>query len=241
MHAQGCALENGTCISYLNPKIDTASEHLKTCIQATRLSILLWFALLEKKTQACCVRLCKGEDEFKLNFPCTGFEYEAQWVNRRLFVCCALLKSCTVPQPRLPFYLILPMTDCTLFKLPVTFPLRELLHFKILIKAEPVVTSWFPPTAEAAANIKRGVTSLRWGQGVKLDNRLFVCGVSLWFPDLSMGPKGCEPPGHQWLKTEAKAYEVTQQAFHRQPQKTVSWNYGCLFSDKQLHDCTSRI
>lgn len=72
------------------------------------------------------------------------------------------------------------MTDCTLFKLPATFPLCELLHFKILIKAEPPVTSWFPLIAEAAANIKGGVTSLSWGQGVKLDNRLFVCVDSLF-------------------------------------------------------------
>lgn len=85
------------------------------------------------------------------------------------------------------------MTDCTLFKLWVTFPLRELLHYKILIKAEPPVTSWFPLMAEAAANIKAGVTSLNWGQGVKLDNRLFVCGFSLSFPDLSKRPRGCEP------------------------------------------------
>lgn len=69
------------------------------------------------------------------------------------------------------------MTDCTLFKLSVTFPLHELLHFKILIKAEPPVTSWFPLIAEAAANIKGGVTSLSWGQGVKLDNRLFVASL----------------------------------------------------------------
>lgn len=106
-----------------------------------------------------------------------------------------------VPQSRLPFYLILPMTDCTLFKLAVTFPLSELLHFKILIKAEPPVTSWFPLIAEAAAHIKERVTSLSWGQGVKLDNRLCVWGFSLWFPDLSMRPKGCEccTLGHQWL------------------------------------------
>lgn len=72
------------------------------------------------------------------------------------------------------------MTDCTLFKLTVTFPLCELLHFKILIKAEPPVTFWFPLIAEAAAYIKEGVTSLSWGQGVKLDNRLFVYVDSLF-------------------------------------------------------------
>lgn len=136
-----------------------------------------------------CVRLPKGQDEFKLNFLCSAFEYDIQWVNR-LFVCSALWNCTAVPQPRLPFYLILPLL-AALFKLQVTFPLHELLHFKILIKAELPVTSQFPLIAEAAANIKEIVTSLSWGQGVKLDNRLFVCGFSSWFPDLSLQQKGC--------------------------------------------------
>lgn len=146
-----------------------------------------------------------------------------------------------VPQPWLPFYLILPMTDCTLFKLPVTFPLGELLHFKILIKAEPPVTSWFPQIAVAAANIKEGVTSLSWGQGVKLDNRLFVCGFSLWFPDLSMRPKGCEccTPGHRWLNWRPRTRKSHDRHFVvMRPPKTISWSYRCLFSDKQLNDAT---
>lgn len=160
----------------------------------------------------------KGEDEFKLNFPHSGFEYEVQQRTDSFLSAVHFWNRSAVPQPWLPFYLILPMTERTLFKLLLTFPLAELLHFKILIKAEPPVTSWFPAIAEAAANIKGGVTSLSWGQGVKLDNRLFVCGFSLWFPDLSMKPKGCErclhtrPPVTR-LKG-AKDSEVPQQPFH---------------------------
>lgn len=97
---------------------------------------------------------------------------------------CGVLSAAQFLSPDFPFYLILLMTDCALFKLPVTFPLCKLLHFKILIGAELPVTSWFPLIAEAAAGMKEGGTSLRGGQGVKLHNRLFVWAFSLWFPDL---------------------------------------------------------
>lgn len=87
------------------------------------------------------------------------------------------------------------MTDCTLFKPRITFPLCELLHYKILIETELPTTPWFPLMSEAAVNIKAGVTSLNWGQGVKLDNRLFVCGflsLPLRSPGLGESTRGCE-------------------------------------------------
>lgn len=92
------------------------------------------------------------------------------------------------------------MTECTLFKPRVTFPLCELLYYKILIEAEPSVTPWFPLMSEAAVNVEAGVTSLNWGQGVKLHNRLFVCGflsLPLSLPGLT---GGCErqAASHQW-------------------------------------------
>lgn len=87
------------------------------------------------------------------------------------------------------------MTDCTLFKPRITFPLCELLHYKIFIETELPATPWFPLMSEAAVNIKAGVTSLNWGQGVKLDNRLFVCGflsLPLQSPGLGESTRGCE-------------------------------------------------
>lgn len=135
-----------------------------------------------------------------------------------------------VPQPWLPFYLIFPMTDCTLFKLPVTFPLRELLHFEILIKAEPPVTSWFPPIAEAAANIKEeGVPSLSWGRGVKLDNRLFDCGTLISWPQHEakrMLALHIRPPMTQQRPRTRKSHN--RHFIVMRPPKTISWHYRCF-------------
>lgn len=46
-------------------------QNLNPCVQSTKLSISEDFPDFG-------MRLPKGEDEFKLNFPCTGFECEVQ-------------------------------------------------------------------------------------------------------------------------------------------------------------------
>lgn len=122
----------------------------------------------------------------------------------------------TVPQPWLPFYLILPMTDCTLFKLPVTFPLRELLHFKILIKAELPVTSRFPLIAEAAASLKEAAAEFKLRSRCKT----WQSTVCPWLLSLISWPQHeakrmwalhIRPPVTQ---LQAKDSEVPQQTFH---------------------------
>lgn len=76
---------------------ETENRFHSLCTRTQRLSpescLIRADNLLDLMKTACSVRLPKGEDEFKLNFPRSGFEYEVQWVNRRLFVCSALLKS----------------------------------------------------------------------------------------------------------------------------------------------------
>lgn len=102
------------------------------------------------------------------------------------------------------------MTERTRFKPRITFPLCELLYYKILIEAELSVTPWFPLMSEAAVNIKAGVASLNWGQGVKLHNRLFVCGF-LSLPPSSPGlTRGCErhAVSHQWPTTSHKGRQT---------------------------------
>lgn len=203
LHGQGCALENGTCIFHLEPKIDTPCSHCNSWSFVFRLHDCRFWDDLHDLIKTAS-RLSKGEDEFKLNLLALVLNMKSSEQTDGFLSAVHFWNLAQLLSPDFPFYLILPMTDCTLFKLPVTFPLCELLYFKILIKAEPPVISWFPAIAEAAADMKEGVTSLSWGQGVKLDNRLFVCGFSVWFPDLSMRPKGCEccTPGHQWLRSQ---------------------------------------
>lgn len=130
------------------------------------------------------------------------------------------------------------MTDCTLFKLAVTFPLHELLHFKILIKAEPPVTSWFPLIAGAAANIKEGVTSLTWGQCVKLDKRLFVCVDSRFDFLTSAWGQTDVSPTHQTpaARLRAKDSEVPQRACtHEASERCFPVNVSLLCQTSDGH------
>ncbi len=78
LNAQGSALQNGTYIFYLVPKIDLIVQLIQNLNSHVQSSRLFCDNFLDLRKTACSVRLPKGEDEFKLNFPCFGFEYEVQ-------------------------------------------------------------------------------------------------------------------------------------------------------------------
>lgn len=110
---------------------------MQPCDSRTELPILRRLLDEDFRAASCSVGLAKGEHEFKLNFPLL-WVITPRPAGEQTAFCLQCTFEIAVQSLSLGFlfYLILPMTDCTLFKPKITFPLCELLHYQILIEAE---------------------------------------------------------------------------------------------------------
>lgn len=128
----------------------------------------------------CSVRRAGGEDEFRPELLHSGLNAKfSKRTDGFLFAVYFWKSPSAVPQHWLPLLFNPPHDWLRSLNSLWPFPFMNFSISEILIKAEPPVTSWFPLAAAAATNIKADAASLSWGQGVKLDNWLFVCGFSL--------------------------------------------------------------
>ena len=125
------------------------------------------------------------------------------------------------------------MTECTLFKLPATFPLRELLHFKILIEAEPTVTPRFPPDCWSGGEHKAASHEFKRRSRCKT----WQSAVCLWLLSLISWPqheaKRMWAP-HTRPPVTAPQRPRTRKSQNFRPPKTISCRYRCSFLTNNL-------